>query len=55
MWALRILNGPQAGELYTLKQGKNRLGRSPQCDFSLQVPGISKEHFEIMLLVKKWF
>ncbi len=53
MWALRILNGPQAGELYTLKQGKNRLGRSPQCDFSLQVPGISKEHFEIMLFGEK--
>ncbi len=53
MWALRMLNGPQAGELYILKQGKNRLGRSPQCDFRMQVPGVSKEHFEIMLFGEK--
>jgi hypothetical protein len=53
MWALRILNGPQAGTIYVLKQGRNRLGRNPQCDLPLQSTGISKEHLEIQVAGEK--
>lgn len=47
MWALRILNGPQAGLIYILKPGKNLVGRQPGCDLQLNSAGISKQHLEI--------
>lgn len=47
MLAIRILNGPQAGQIYRLKEGKNKFGRGTLVDFQLQSTGISKEHFEI--------
>lgn len=47
MWALRILNGPQAGQIYVLKQGKTKIGRSSGAQFQVNVPGISKEHVEL--------
>ncbi len=47
MWALRFLNGPQAGQTYPLKQGKTRIGRAPTCDLVLNISGVSKEHLEI--------
>lgn len=52
MWALRILNGPQAGHIYVLKQGRNRIGRADNCDLKLSSPGISKEHLEIQVAGK---
>lgn len=52
MWALRILNGPQAGEVHPLK-GKIRIGRGPSCQIQLQGQGISKEHVEINVLGEK--
>lgn len=47
MWALRILTGPQAGQVITLKMGRNLVGRASQCDVKLLSPGVSKEHTEI--------
>ncbi|MFZ4402941.1 MAG: FHA domain-containing protein [Pseudobdellovibrionaceae bacterium] len=49
MWAIRILNGPQAGQIFSLKQGRNVVGRSPAADIQILSQGISKEHCEIHL------
>ena len=49
MWALRILNGPQAGQVYPLREGKTALGRSPNCEIKLNSNGISKEHAAILV------
>ena len=53
MWALRVLNGPQAGQIYLLKEGKHRLGRSEAVSFPVQSTGVSKEHLEINVLPDK--
>ncbi len=55
MWALRFLNGPQAGQTYPLKPGKSRIGRSSSCDLILNVLGVSKEHLEIQVTGNKVF
>ncbi|OYZ23800.1 MAG: hypothetical protein B7Y39_03500 [Bdellovibrio sp. 28-41-41] len=47
MWSLRILNGPQAGQIFNLKNGKNTLGRASQCDIKIMVQGVSKIHCEL--------
>ncbi|GIL16655.1 MAG: hypothetical protein BroJett040_04060 [Oligoflexia bacterium] len=47
MWAIRIMNGPQAGQIFTLKEGKNKIGRAQGCDYVLNSNGVSKEHLEI--------
>ncbi len=49
MFALKVLNGPQAGEIHILKQGKTRLGRSTECEFPVKSNGVSKEHLEISI------
>lgn len=49
MWSLRILNGPQAGQLFSLNQGRNLVGRSSNCHIKLMAQGVSKEHCEIHL------
>lgn len=53
MWALRILNGPQAGQIFPLEPGKLKLGRAQSCQIQLNAPGISKEHFEVSVLPDK--
>lgn len=53
MWALRILTGPQTGQIIELKMGKNLIGRAPQCDIKLISPGVSKEHTEIAVFKEK--
>lgn len=53
MWALRILTGPQAGQLIELKSGKNLIGRAPQCNIKLVSPGVSKEHTEVAVFKDK--
>ncbi len=49
MWAIRILSGAQAGQIYPLKMGKNAIGRAPQCEIKIQAQGVSKEHAQIFL------
>lgn len=53
MWSVRILNGPQAGQIIDLRLGRNLLGRTPQCDIKILSPGISKEHCEIHVYKEK--
>jgi hypothetical protein len=53
MWAIRVLNGPQAGQVFKLKSGKNRLGRSQACEIKMAGNGISKEHLEIQIFSDK--
>lgn len=53
MWALKVASGPQAGQVFKLKRGKNKFGRSPACDFMISGQGISKEHFVIEVLEEK--
>lgn len=50
MWALRVLNGPQAGEVFPLKAGKTKLGRGPNCQIQWTAQGVSKEHLEISVV-----
>lgn len=47
MWALRILTGPQAGQIIDLKLGRNLIGRGLNCDVKISSHGVSKEHSEI--------
>lgn len=53
MWALRVLNGPVAGQVFPLQPGKNRFGRAPSCQYQVHAPGISKEHMEVTVLNDK--
>ena len=53
MWAVRILSGPQAGQIFELKMGRNLIGRSPQCDVKITSGGVSKEHSEILVYKDK--
>ncbi len=47
MLAIRYLNGPNAGQIYMLKEGIHKFGRSPSCQVQVPSSGISKEHFQI--------
>jgi len=47
MWAIRVLTGPLAGQIYDLKLGRNLIGRAPHCDVKISSNGVSKEHAEI--------
>lgn len=53
MWAIRMLTGPQAGQVFKLKVGKNRLGRAAGLDIQIQATGISKDHLEIQVYQDK--
>lgn len=44
MWALRILSGSQAGQVFQLRTGRNLIGRAPHCTIRLDNSNISKEH-----------
>ena len=49
MWAIRILSGPQAGQIFPLRPGKSVLGRGPNCMVKINSQGISKEHATIFV------
>lgn len=53
MWALRVLTGPQAGQILELKMGRNVVGRAPHCDIKITSGGVSKEHSEITVYKEK--
>ncbi|AZZ35706.1 hypothetical protein CIK05_02455 [Bdellovibrio sp. qaytius] len=53
MWSIRVLSGPQTGQIFDLKMGKNLLGRGMNCDFKITSGGISKEHAEIHMYKDK--
>lgn len=47
MWALRVLSGPQAGQIFKLKNGTNTIGREPGCNVILSSAGVSKQHAKL--------
>lgn len=53
MWALRVLTGPQAGQILELKMGRNVIGRAPNCDIKITSSGVSKEHTEVTVYKEK--
>lgn len=53
MWAVRILSGPQAGQIIELKMGCNLIGRTQQCDVKILSSGVSKEHSELHVTHEK--
>lgn len=49
MWAIRILSGPQAGQIFPLSGGKHRLGRGSTCEVKINSNSVSKEHAAILV------
>ena len=49
MWAIKILKGPQAGQIIKLSQGEQKIGRGESCQVMLQGQGISKEHAALVV------
>lgn len=48
-WAIRILTGPQAGQIVPLNYGYNIVGRSPSCQVKMAANGVSKEHATVLV------
>ncbi len=48
MWAIKILTGPQAGQIFPIKEGQHTLGRSPSCDVKIASNSVSKEHATLL-------
>ncbi len=53
MWAIKVLNGPQAGKIFQLKEGSHSLGRSPQSTLQIKSASISKLHAKVMVTEDK--
>lgn len=53
MWAVRVLSGPQAGQVFPLSNGTNVVGRSTSARVNILSPGVSKEHLQIDVLDDK--
>jgi hypothetical protein len=53
MYAIRILTGPQAGQILPLKDGKNNIGRSPSCEVKIASSSVSKEHACVLVIDDK--
>ncbi|RYZ77002.1 MAG: FHA domain-containing protein [Proteobacteria bacterium] len=49
MWAIKILTGPQAGQIVPLPEGKHTLGRGSLCDVKIASTSVSKEHATILI------
>lgn len=48
-WAIRVLSGPQAGQIMPLTVGYNVIGRSPNCQIKLSSNAVSKEHATVLV------
>lgn len=53
MWAIRMLSGSHAGQVFPLKEGKNLVGRSTNCQIRFNDLDVSKEHALIIAENKK--
>ena len=46
---IKVLKGPLAGQSFSLKQGENVLGRSPEADIVIPSNGVSKVHAKFIV------
>lgn len=53
MWAIKILNGTQAGKIFQLDKGTHTLGRSSQATLRINSTSVSKVHVKIMVTEDK--
>ena len=53
MWALKILTGPQAGQIFPLQPGKSTIGRSSTCEVKIDSNSVSKEHAVVLVMEDK--
>ena len=53
MWALKALNGPQAGKLTQLNFGNQTMGRSPQASIKVASASVSKIHAKLIITEDK--
>jgi hypothetical protein len=49
MWSLRVLSGPQSGQILRLNMGRNTLGRSKNANVTIESNGVSKVHAELIV------
>lgn len=49
MWGIRILSGPQAGQIFPLSNGQHVIGRGPSCAIKINSNSVSKEHASILV------
>lgn len=49
MWGIRILSGPQAGQIFPLSGGKHRIGRGSTCEIKVNSNSVSKEHAAVLV------
>jgi pSer/pThr/pTyr-binding forkhead associated (FHA) protein len=52
---LYILNGPEAGRLFELKEGPNYIGRSVDNDIQIEDETVSRKHLRIMKKANKYY
>jgi pSer/pThr/pTyr-binding forkhead associated (FHA) protein len=55
MGRLYILNGPDTGKSFQLKEGSNTIGRSFENDFALQDKTVSRQHLSIVKEADRYF
>lgn len=53
MWAIRILSGSQAGQIFPLTAGNHRLGRATTCEVKINSNSVSKEHAIVLVTSDK--
>jgi hypothetical protein len=53
MWAVKVLNGPQAGKIYQLDVGGHTLGRGAQASIKIKSASVSKVHAKIVVTEDK--
>ncbi len=55
MSKLYIVNGPEMGRSFALKEGVNTLGRSHENDFHIEDPTVSRQHLRILKKGNSYF
>jgi hypothetical protein len=53
MWAIRLLSGAQAGQIFPLTSGNHRMGRATSCEIKINSGSVSKEHASILVTEDK--
>lgn len=53
MWAIRILTGAQAGQIFPLQEGKSTFGRGSTCEIKIASNSVSKEHATVLVIADK--